>query len=129
MGTAFLVFIGCGTLTASSYLVHGKSTFTIADLLPVAVAFGLALAVMVYAIGHISDCHINPAVSFGLACVGRMPWSEAGAYIVAQILGGIVGAFLVAVTFGGAASPAQSYGATEYAPQFVIIFRSYMVGH
>jgi glycerol uptake facilitator protein len=127
LGTAFLVYIGCGALTAGGYLAHNRAGFTMGDLLGVALAFGLALAVMVYAIGHISGCHINPAVSLALATVRRIPWSEAGAYIVAQLLGGLLGGLLIAVTFGGTAARSLGYGATNYNTLFVNYFGAIVV--
>ena len=60
--------------------------------LGVALAFGLTLLTMAYAIGHISGCHINPAVSIGLAAGGRLPGRELGVYLIAQLAGGIVDA-------------------------------------
>ncbi|HEX7734100.1 MAG TPA: aquaporin [Ktedonobacteraceae bacterium] len=127
LGTAFLVFIGCGTLTSAGYLEHNKAVFNGADLLLVALAFGLALAVMVYAVGHISGCHINPAISFALAVARRMRWSEAGAYIVAQLLGGLLGALLIAVTYGRPAASLLGYGATDYNTLFVNYFGAIVV--
>lgn len=127
LGTAFLVYIGCGALTASGYLSHNKATFTMADLLGVAFSFGLALAVMVYAIGRISGCHINPAVSIALASVRRLSWRECGAYIVAQLLGGLFGALLIAVTFGGTAARVYGYGATDYNTLFANYFSAIVV--
>jgi glycerol uptake facilitator protein len=127
LGTAFLIYIGCGTLTASGYLAHNKAGFTIGDLLGVALAFGLALGVMVYALGHISGCHLNPAVSIALATVRRFSWGEAGAYIVAQLLGGLLGALLIAVTFGRFAARALGYGATDYNTLFVNYFGAIVV--
>jgi glycerol uptake facilitator protein len=122
IGTAFLVFVGCGALAASAYLEHSKVTFTMPDLLSVALGFGLAISLMVYAIGPISGCHINPAVSFAMACARRMPWSEAGAYMIAQLLGGVVGAGLLAIVFGAHSAALLGYGATDYNPHFVNYF-------
>jgi len=127
LGTAFFVFIGCGALTATGYLGHSKAAFNTADLLEVSLAFGLALAVMTYTLSHISGCHINPAVSIALAAVRRMSWSEAGAYIVAQLLGALLGALLVAVTFGRGSALALGYGATDYNPAFVNYFGANVV--
>lgn len=127
LGTAFLVYIGCGALTGAGYLIGSRAAFRGADLLGVALAFGLAISIMVYAVGHISGCHINPAVSIGLACVRRMPWSEAGAYIIAQLLGSILGALLIAVTFGAGAAKLLGYGATNYNPEFVNYFGAIVV--
>jgi aquaporin Z len=64
-------------------------------LLGVALAFGLTVLTMAYAIGHISGCHLNPAVSVGLVLGGRFPASELIPYIVAQVLGAIAAAFLL----------------------------------
>src|SRR6185295_8464532 len=61
-------------------------------LLGVSFAFGLALLTMAYTIGHISGCHINPAVSVGLATGGRFPAAEVLPYAVAQVIGGVLGA-------------------------------------
>jgi glycerol uptake facilitator protein len=128
IGTAFLVYVGCGALTASAYLgQHVGARFTTGDLLGVALAFGLAISIMVYAIGHISGCHINPAVSIAMACVKRMSWSEAGAYIGAQLVGALVGALLVAITFGAGAAAILGYGATDYNTLFVNYFGAIVV--
>ena len=61
-------------------------------LLGVSLAFGLTVLTMAYAIGHVSGCHLNPAVTVGLAAGGRFPTSEIVPYIVAQVIGAIVGA-------------------------------------
>lgn len=127
IGTAFLVYIGCGALTGAAYLTGGAAAFRGADMLGVSLAFGLALAIIIYAIGHISGGHVNPAVSIALACVKRMPWSEAGAYIVAQLLGGLLGALGVAVTFGAAAARILGYGVSNYNPLFVNYFTACVV--
>lgn len=127
LGTAFLIYIGCGTLTSAGYLEHNKAVFNGADLLLVALAFGFALLVMVYAIGHISGCHINPAISFALAIARRISWSEAGGYIVAQLLGGLFGALLIAVTFGRPAAVTLGYGATDFNTLFVNYFGAIVV--
>lgn len=127
LGTAFFVYIGCGALTAAAYLGHTTARFTMGDLLGVSLAFGLAITIMVYVIGHISGCHINPAVSIALASVRRISWSEAAAYIVAQLLGGLLGGLLVAVTFGAAAARTLGYGATNYNTLFVNYFGAVVV--
>jgi aquaporin Z len=69
----------------------------------VALAFGLTLLTMAYAIGHISGCHINPAVSFGLWAGGRFPGSELAPYVIAQVLGGIFAAAVLYVIASGTA--------------------------
>jgi len=87
VGTFWLVFAGCGSaVLAAAFPNVGIG------LLGVALAFGLTVVTMAYAIGHISGCHLNPAVSFGLWAGKRFPASKLLPYIVAQVLGGIVGA-------------------------------------
>jgi aquaporin Z len=97
IGTMWLVFGGCGSaVLAAAFPQLGIG------LLGVSLAFGLTVLTMAYAIGHISGCHLNPAVSIGMSAAGRFPLSELPAYIVAQVLGGIAGAGLVyAIASGG----------------------------
>lgn len=83
MGTMVLVLLGCG-----SAVLAGMT----AGNLHIAMAFGLAVVAMAYTIGHVSGCHINPAVTVGMCVSGRMKWSEWLGYIIAQSLGAIVGA-------------------------------------
>lgn len=86
-GTFWLVFGGCGAaIFAAAFPQLGIG------FLGVALAFGLTLLTMAFTIGHISGCHINPAVSIGLAFGGRFPFAELIPYIVAQVLGGIAAA-------------------------------------
>lgn len=89
LGTFWLVLGGCGSavLAASSPLGIG--------VLGVALAFGLTVLTMAFAIGHISGCHLNPAVSVGLFVGGRFPAKELPAYIIAQVIGGIIAAALL----------------------------------
>jgi aquaporin Z len=97
-GTFWLVLGGCG----SAVLAAAFPNLGI-GLLGVALAFGLTLLTMAFAIGHISGCHINPAVSIGLWAGGRFPAKELLPYIVAQVLGGIVaGAVLYLIASGKA---------------------------
>lgn len=84
-GTFWLVLGGCGSaVLAAAFPDVGIG------LLGVSLAFGLTVLTMAFAIGHISGCHLNPAVSFGLWAGGRFPASELLPYVVAQVLGGIV---------------------------------------
>ncbi|APV41301.1 aquaporin Z [Pseudomonas frederiksbergensis] len=89
LGTFWLVLGGCGSavLAASSPLGIG--------VLGVALAFGLTVLTMAFAIGHISGCHLNPAVSVGLFVGGRFPAKELPAYIIAQVIGAIIAAGLI----------------------------------
>jgi aquaporin NIP len=92
IGTFALVFFGCGA---------------IANGLPptgVALAFGLAIGAMIYALGHISGAHFNPAVSIGFAIGGHMPWGRVVTYVGAQVIGAVVGALLLRLTLGSGAS-------------------------
>ncbi len=116
IGTFWLVFGGCG----STVLAAGFPKLGI-GFVGVAFAFGLTVLTMAYAIGHISGCHLNPAVSLGLLVGKRFPASDFLAYLVAQVLGGIAGAgvlFIIASgqvgfsTAGGFAS--NGYG--EHSP-------------
>lgn len=84
VGTFWLVLGGCGSaVLAAAFPELGIG------LLGVSLAFGLTVLTMAYAIGHISGCHLNPAVSIGLWAGGRFPLNELAPYIVAQVLGGI----------------------------------------
>jgi aquaporin Z len=98
MGTFWLVFGGCGSAVIAAAFPNLGIGF-----LGVALAFGLTLLTMAFAIGHISGCHLNPAVSVGLAVAKRFPASELWAYVVAQVAGGIVAAALLYVIASGKA--------------------------
>jgi aquaporin Z len=87
IGTFWLVFGGCGSAVLAAAFPNVGIGF-----LGVSLAFGLTLMTMAFAIGRISGCHINPAVSIGLYAAGRFPLSELPAYIASQVLGGIAGA-------------------------------------
>ncbi len=87
LGTFWLVFGGCG----SAVLAAGVPGVGI-GWLGVSFAFGLTVMTMAFAIGHISGCHLNPAVSVGLMVGGRFPAKELGPYIVAQVIGAIAAA-------------------------------------
>jgi aquaporin Z len=86
-GTFWLVFGGCG----AAVIAAGYPTLGI-GFVGVALAFGLTVLTMAFAIGHVSGCHLNPAVSIGLVVAKRFPAKELGAYIAAQIVGGIFAA-------------------------------------
>ena len=96
IGTFWLVLGGCGAAVLAAAFPHLGIGF-----LGVALAFGLTLLTMCYAIGHISGCHINPAVTLGLWSGGRFPGSEVVPYIIAQVLGGIGGAAVLYVIASG----------------------------
>ena len=97
-GTFWLVFGGCGTAVISAAFPNVG-----VGLVGVSLAFGLTVLTMAYAIGHVSGCHLNPAVTLGLVAGGRFPAKEAPAYIAAQVAGGIAGAGVLYVIASGAA--------------------------
>lgn len=95
-GTLWLVLGGCGSaVIAAAFPEVGIG------LLGVALAFGLTVLTMAFAIGHISGCHLNPAVSFGLWAGGRFPAAELLPYIIAQVAGGIAGAGILYLIASG----------------------------
>ncbi|WP_407637622.1 aquaporin Z [Enterovibrio calviensis] len=96
IGTFWLVLGGCGSAVFAAAFPELGIGF-----LGVALAFGLTVVTMAYAIGHISGCHLNPAVSVGLWAGGRFPTSDLLPYIVAQVLGAILGAFTVYIIASG----------------------------
>jgi aquaporin Z len=96
-GTAVLVLVGCGAVAIGT----AASGATAVNVIGIAFSFGLAVMAMAYGIGPISGCHINPAVTVGMATAGRMPWAEAAGYIVAQLIGGIIGAGLLVLILKG----------------------------
>ena len=103
IGTFWLVLGGCGSAAlAAVFLVEPGAAHDIGiNLLGVALAFGLTVLTMAYAIGHISGCHLNPAVTVGLVVGGRFPGKDAPAYIVAQTIGAILAAFLLLLILQG----------------------------
>ena len=117
LGTFWLVLGGCG----SAVLAAAVPDVGI-GLLGVALAFGLTVVTMAFAIGHISGCHLNPAVSFGLWVGGRFPAKELPAYIIAQILGGVIAAGLLYMIASGkpgfdlAASGLAANGYGDHSP-------------
>jgi aquaporin Z len=108
IGTFWLVLGGCGSaVLAAAFPDVGIG------LLGVSFAFGLTVLTMVYAIGHVSGCHLNPAVSVGLAVGGRFSWSDLPVYVIAQVIGAILAAYLL--WFIAAGAPEFSLGANSLA--------------
>lgn len=104
-GTFWLVFGGCGSaVLAAMFLAGDASPVNLGiGFVGVSLAFGLTVMTMAYAIGHISGCHLNPAVTIGLVVAGRHPKSEALPYIIAQVIGGIAGAAVLYLIASGKA--------------------------
>jgi len=142
LGTAFLVFIGVGSVPAT-LIVNGDAPFTMADLGMISLAFGTIVIATVYAFGHIGGNHINPAVTLGLAASGKFPWSQVPAYLGAQVVGAIVGAAAIIGVLGQKASDvglgvaaydadtvsvAQAFTA-EFVGTFILVFTIFGVIH
>src|ERR1700741_5507382 len=93
LGTAFLVFVGAGSADATGVIAAGtKVPFFMAQLGMISFAFMLVIVGAVYAIGHISSGHINPAVTLSLAGSGKFPWGEVPGYIISLRAGARAGA-------------------------------------
>jgi aquaporin Z len=103
-GTFWLVLGGCGSaVMAASFPPEPEAVSIGIGLLGVSLAFGLTVLTMAYAIGHISGCHLNPAVSVGLVVGGRFKASELPPYIIAQVLGAVVAAAVLYAIASGRA--------------------------
>jgi len=104
IGTALLVLVGPGSAVAA-HVLAGSAVPAVrgGDLLGIAFAFGFVITALVYAIGKVSGCHINPAVTFALALTKRVPWKEVPAYWAAQVVGAVIGALGIWALFGHAA--------------------------
>jgi len=111
IGTLWLVLGGCGSaVLAAAFPNVGIG------LLGVSLAFGLTVLTMAYAIGHVSGCHLNPAVSVGLMVGGRFPAKDLLPYVAAQVLGGVAGAGILYVIASGATGfdPAAGFASNGY---------------
>lgn len=95
-GTFWLVFGGCGSAVLAAAFPELGIGFA-----GVALAFGLTVLTMAYAVGHVSGAHFNPAVSVGMAAAGRMPWGNVPGYVIAQVVGGIAGAAILYLIASG----------------------------
>lgn len=141
IGTALLVFVGVGAVPAT-LIVNGDAPFTMADLGVISLAFATVVVATVYALGHVSGNHINPAVTLGLAVTGRFPWSKVPAYVAAQLVGAVLGAAAVlgvlgprasevglgVAAFGDGVGAGQAF-ATEFVGTFVLVFTVFGVLH
>ena len=115
-GTFWLVLGGCGSaVLAAAFPSVGIG------LLGVALAFGLTVLTMAYAIGHISGCHLNPAVSIGLWAGDRFPANQLVPYIVAQVLGGVVAGGVLYIIASGKPAPARMAAVCSAASQRITL--------
>jgi MIP family channel proteins len=102
VGTWLLIFIGTGSVVA---VTQGAGEGQ-PDLLAIALAWGFAVLVVVYAFGHVSGAHVNPAVTVALAVTRKFPWTAVPAYVGAQLVGALLGSLTVLAIFGPAAKDA-----------------------
>ncbi|MBL9139784.1 MAG: aquaporin Z [Verrucomicrobiales bacterium] len=120
LGTFWLVFGGCGSAVLAAKFLATEGTTPInlgIGLVGVSLAFGLTVLTMAYAIGHVSGCHLNPAVSVGLLVGGRFKSSDFVPYVVAQVAGGVAGAWILSIIAGGQEgfTTAAGFAANGYA--------------
>ena len=108
LGTAWLVLGGCGSAVLAAAFPQLGIGFA-----GVALAFGLTVVTMAYAVAPVSGAHFNPAITVGLAVAGRFPWREVVQYVIAQVLGGIAGAAILYVIATGRAGPGIGSFATN----------------
>jgi MIP family channel proteins len=111
VGTFILIFTGCAVAVAA-ILQPPTAGPTFYDSLAVALAFGIALVVIVAAIGHVSGAHVNPAVTLALAVTNKFPWGLVSVYLGAQLLGALLGAVAVWISYGDAAREVAAVAAT-----------------
>lgn len=114
LGTAVLVFIGCGSVVLGGYGGAGA-----VGLLPVALAFGMAVTAMAYAVGPVSGAHLNPAVTLAMLVAGRIDSAKAFGYVLSQVLGAFIGAGLLAliVSLKGMSIATTGMGQTVFSAQ------------
>lgn len=119
LGTMVLVIMGCGSAIFTGDVAGSVGSGT--GTLGVAMAFGLAVVAMAYAIGGISGCHINPAITLGVFLSGRMKSKEAGMYMLFQVIGAIVGsAILFALVSTGAHNGPTVTGANSFGDSMML---------
>jgi glycerol uptake facilitator protein len=112
LGTFILVFIGSGAATLSGLLPHnGHFPATAAELVMVALGLGFALFIAIMVVSRVSGAHVNPAVTIGLAATGNFDWMDVLPYVVAQVVGAIIGALGIAIIYGKLASTVGHLGA------------------
>ncbi|HSK83843.1 MAG TPA: aquaporin [Rubrobacter sp.] len=125
VGTFILVF--GGTAVAVGAILSRPTAGPAYDSLAIALAFGLALAAVVAAVGHVSGAHVNPAVTLGMASTGKFPWQYTPHYIGAQLVGAVLAALATWVTFGGAGARSEAKLAATYPAQGVGDLQAFVV--
>jgi MIP family channel proteins len=110
LGTFVLVIVG--TAVAVAAFLEQETAGQAYDSLAIALAFGLTLTALVGALGQTSGCHVNPAVTLGLAVAGKFPWRYVPAYVGAQLVGGVLAALVLWGTYGDPARSQAHLGAT-----------------
>jgi aquaporin Z len=101
IGTFVLVFLGCGSVVYSTNVQQINPGVLPPTITTVALTFGVAVMIMAYAFGRVSGAHFNPAVSVGAGISGRIAWREVGAYILAQLVGAVLGALVLFILMHG----------------------------
>ena len=114
VGTGLLVLFGAGSVVAALELDRGRLDY--AGLGIISLAFGLVVALVIYTVGTTSGAHINPAVTVALAAARRFRWAEVAPYVVAQLLGALVGGLLIVVYVGSRATDLGNVGLTALGP-------------
>lgn len=140
LGTAFLVFVGVGSVPALA-LARGDQPFTGSELGFISLSFGAVVIGTVYVFGYISGNHINPAVTVALAATGKFPWRDVPGYLAAQVLGAVAGSFGIIAVLGQKASElglgVAAYGdipvwqafTAEFIGTFILVFTVFGVIH
>jgi glycerol uptake facilitator protein len=112
LGTGLLILFGPGSVVAA--LAVGDGVLDYAGLGMIGLSFGLVVALVIYAFGSTSGAHINPAVTVTLAATRRFPWREVGPYVLAQLVGAVVGGLLIVAAFGTASVDVSNVGAVSF---------------
>lgn len=140
LGTAFLVFVGVGSVPALA-MARGTEPFTGSELGFISLSFAAVVVGTVYVFGYISGNHINPAVTVALAVTGKFPWRDVPGYIAAQVLGAAAGALAIIAVLGQKASDlglgVAAYGdipvwqafSAEFIGTFLLVFTVFGVIH
>jgi MIP family channel proteins len=125
IGTFILVF--GGTAVAVAAILARPTAGGAYGSLAVALAFGLALAIVVASIGHVSGAHVNPAVTIGMAATGKFPWNYVPIYVAAQLVGAVLAALATWLTFGGVGARSEASLAATYPARGVGDLQAFIV--